>query len=95
MLVLIIEVCKIINGYAPPIMDKFFAFAENTHNLRNFQLILNKNNKALIYGLEIISYRTSLLCANLPEECKFPNYLREFKSKMKSCKSDIWIRPLC
>ena len=46
LLVLIIEVCKIINGYAPPIMGKFFAFGENTHNLRNFQLILNKNNKA-------------------------------------------------
>ena len=95
LLVLIIEVCKIINGYAPPIMGKFFAFGENTHHLRNFQLILNKNNKAWIYGLETISCRTSLLYANLPEECKFPNSLREFKSKMKSCKSDVWIRSLC
>ena len=39
--VLMIEVYKIINGYAPPIMDNFFIFRENTHNLRNFQIILN------------------------------------------------------
>ena len=25
-----------INGYAPPIMENFFIFRENTHNLRNF-----------------------------------------------------------
>ena len=44
---LMIEVYKIINGYAPPIMDNFFIFRENTHNLRNFQIILNKNIKQL------------------------------------------------
>ena len=38
-----IEVYKIINGYAPPIMDNLFIFRENTHNLRNLQIILNKN----------------------------------------------------
>ena len=40
--VLMIDVCKIINGYAPPIMDNLFIFRENTHNLRNFQIILIK-----------------------------------------------------
>ena len=44
---LMIEVYKIINGYAPPIMDNFFIFRENTNNLRNFQIILNKNIKQL------------------------------------------------
>ena len=34
-----------INGYAPPIMDNFLMFRENTHNLRNFQIILNENKK--------------------------------------------------
>ena len=43
--VLMTEVYKIINGYAPPIIDNFFMFRENTHNLRNFQIILNKNKK--------------------------------------------------
>ena len=40
-----IEVVKIINGYAPPIMGNFFIFTENTHNLRNFQITLNENRK--------------------------------------------------
>ena len=43
--VLMIEVYKMINVYAPPIMEHFPMFRENTHNLRNFQIILNKTNK--------------------------------------------------
>ena len=43
--VLMIEVYKIINGYAPPIMGNFFIFRENTNNLRTFQIILNENKK--------------------------------------------------
>ena len=62
---LMIEVSKIINGYAPPIMDNLFIFRENVNNLRNFQIIQNKNKKTVRYGSETISYRTSLLWANL------------------------------
>ena len=40
-----IEVFKIINGYTPPIMDNFFMFRGNKHNLRNFQVILNESKK--------------------------------------------------
>ena len=40
--VLMIEVYKIINGYAPLIMDKLSTNRENTHNLRNLPIILNK-----------------------------------------------------
>ena len=43
--ILMIEVFKKINGYAPPIMNSFFIFRENTHNFRNFQIILNENKK--------------------------------------------------
>ena len=35
LLVLMIEVFKIVNRYAPPIMANVFIFRENTHNLRN------------------------------------------------------------
>ena len=38
-----IEVLKVIIGYALWNMDKFFIFRENTHNLRKFQIILNEN----------------------------------------------------
>ena len=51
-----IEVFKIIDGYAPPIMDNFFIFREDTHNLRNFQIILNENKKTVRYSSETISY---------------------------------------
>ena len=79
-----IEVFKIINGYVPPIMDNFFIFRENTHNLRNFQIILNESKKTVRYGSETIFYRTTLLRANLPEEYKLANSLSEFKSEIKT-----------
>ena len=44
---------------------------------------------------EDVAWRTSLLCANLPEECKLANSLSEFKSKIKSLKSDAWVCHLC
>ena len=50
-----IEVFKIINGYAPLIIDNFFIFRKNTHNFRNFQIILNENKKTVRYGSEKIS----------------------------------------
>ena len=73
-----IEVFKIINGYAPAIIDNCFIFRENTRNLRNFQIILNENKKTLRYGLETISYRIPLLWPNLPDEYKLANSLSEF-----------------
>ena len=36
--VLMVEVFKIINGFAPAIMGNFFLFRKNTHNIRNFQI---------------------------------------------------------
>ena len=41
--ILMTEVFKIINGLSQPIMDNFFIFRENTHNIQNFQIIFNKN----------------------------------------------------
>ena len=40
-----VEVFKMINGFAPPIMEDFFLFRENTRNIRNFQLISNESKK--------------------------------------------------
>ena len=52
--VLMTEVYKIINGYAPSIMDNFSIFRKNMHSLRNFQIILNKNKKTVRYGTDTI-----------------------------------------
>ena len=93
--VLMIEVFKIINGYAPPIMDNIFIFRENTHNLRNFQVILNENKITVRYGSETISYRIPLLWAYFSEECKLTNSLSEFKSEIKTWKCDTCVCRLC
>ena len=59
--VLMVEVFKIINGFAPPIMDDFLLFGENTHNIWNFQIISNESKKIVRYGLETVKYRIPLL----------------------------------
>ena len=76
-------------------MDNFFTFLENTHNLRNFKLILKGNKRTARYGSETISYRTPLLWANLPEEHKLTNSVNEFKSKIKAWKCDTCVCRLC
>ena len=86
-----IEVFKIINEYAPPIMDNFFIFRENTHNLRNFQIIINEKKKTVRYGSETISYSLALLWENLPEEYKVANSLSEFKLKIKTWKCNTCV----
>ena len=40
-------------------------FRENVHNVRNFQVISNKNIKTVGYGLEVICHRTPFLWASL------------------------------
>ena len=42
---LMVEVPKIINGFAPPTIENFFLFRENTHNIANFQIIPNESKK--------------------------------------------------
>ena len=58
--VLMVEVFKLINGFAPPIMENFLLFSENTHNFRSFQIIFNETKK-IRYGLEMVKYKTLLL----------------------------------
>ena len=48
-----IEVYKILNGSAPPIMENLFVFRGNIHNIRNVQVISNKNIKTVRYGLDL------------------------------------------
>ena len=58
---LMVEAFKIINGFAPPIMEDFFLFREDTHNIWNFQIISNETKKTVRYGLETVKYRTPSL----------------------------------
>ena len=53
-----VEVFKMINGFSPSIMEDFFLFYENTHNIWNFQTVSNETKKTVRYGLETLKYRT-------------------------------------
>ena len=79
-----VEVFKIINGFAPPIMEDFFLFRENTYNIRNFQIIYNGSKKTVRYGLEAVKYRAQLHWAKLPEKYKTATSLNSFKTKIKT-----------
>ena len=59
------EVYKIVIGIAPPIMNSFFSFRPNIHNIRHFKEIFTENRKTVKYGIESVTYRAPFLCANI------------------------------
>ena len=89
------EICKIINGIAPPIMNSLFTFHLNQHNLRNFQELSTEKRNTVNYGLETVTYRASIIWAKLPSEYKLAGSLTAFKSKIKSWKCEICTCRLC
>ena len=92
-----VGVFKIINDFGLTITEDLFLFRENTHNIRNFQLIFNESKKAVRYVLETMKYRTQLLLhwAHFPEKCKFAASLNSFKQKNKIWKCKICLCRLC
>ena len=52
-----IEVYKIVKVEAPDITKNLIIFRENIHNIRNFQIIANKNKNTVKYGSETKCYR--------------------------------------
>ena len=77
-----IEVYKIFNGFALRIMENLVVFRENVHNIRNFQVISNKNINTKKYGLETICHGTPFLWVNLPIS-NLQLLLSGFKTKVK------------
>ena len=72
-----IEVYKIVKVEAPDITKNLIIFRENIHNIRNFQIIANKNKNTVKYELETICYRTPYLWASLPLEYKHQKYVEK------------------
>ena len=93
--VLMVEVLKIINGFALPIMEDFFLFRENTDNIWNSQIISNESKKSVRYGLDTAKYRTPLLWGNLPEKYKTATSLNSFKTKIKASTCETCVCRLC
>ena len=77
---LMIELHKIIHQITPPIMNSLFVFHENTHNIRNQQILSNNVKQTFRYSLETI-YRSPFLWANLPQEYQSQKSLSAFKRK--------------
>ena len=55
---LLIEIFKIKNGLAPPIMGSMFKRGDTTYNLRNFQEFETERKRALYFGLDTLSYHS-------------------------------------
>ena len=87
---LMIEFFKILNDMSTPILKDFFELRENSHNVRNFQVIKNDLIKTVRYGQETISYRGPQLWSLVPTTIKSAETLISFKSKIKS-----WIALNC
>ena len=92
---LMIELYKIIHQIAPPIMNSLFVFRENTHNIRNYQILSNNVRKTVRYGLETIFCRSHFLWANLPQAYKLQKSLSAFKRKMRQWNGEICVSRLC
>ena len=58
---LMMDIYKLKNNYALPIMHHLFQFRENTFNLRNFRELATHNNKTSNDGLETVNYRAPFL----------------------------------
>ena len=64
-------VYQIVNSIAPPIMNSLFQFRCNTNNIEIFKKF--RQNKAVRYGTEILTYRAPFVWANLHTKYKNAN----------------------
>ena len=80
---LLIEVFKMKNELAPPIMESILNKRFNTYNLRNFQEFATERKRTVWYGLETFSYRYPQLWFLLPESLKEMNSLSQFKGNIR------------
>ena len=70
---LLIEVFKMKNELAPPIMESILNKIFNTYNLRNFQKFATERKRTVWYGLQILSYRYAQPWSPLLESLKEMN----------------------
>ena len=80
---LMIEIFKIKNELAPPIMDSMFERRNEPYNFRNIQEFLTEK-KELYYGLETVIYRSRQLWSLVPENIKEVESLEIFKREVKN-----------
>ena len=87
---LMIELYKIKNELAPPIMDSMLNRRNITYNFRNLQEFRSERKRTVFDGLETLSYHAPQLWTLLPEGIKQRNPVNLFKSNVKQ-----WICKEC
>ena len=92
---LLIEVFKMKNELAPPIMESILNKRFNTYNLRNFQEFATERKRTVWYGLETLSYRYPQLWSLLPESLKEIISLTQSKRNIKHLICCNWPCRLC
>ena len=80
---LMIQLYKIKNELASPIMDSMLNRRNITYNFRHLQEFQSERKRTVFNGLESLSYRALQLWILLPEEIKQRNTINLFKSDVK------------
>ena len=75
-----IEMFKIKNELAPPIVNSMFKRRNESYNLRNFQYFLTERKRTVHYGLETLSY-WSHNCLNNCQKYQSVSVLKTFSSE--------------
>ena len=79
-----IDILKIKNELAPPIMDSMFERRNKSYNLHNFQQFFTEIKLTVHYDLETLSYWSPQLWSLLPENIKEVQSFEIFKRKVKN-----------
>ena len=82
------EIYKIVNSVAAPIMNSLFEFRINKDNIRSFQVLSTDVIKTVNYGIEPTTYTyvyigLPSLLEKLPSQYKLAASLEEFRVKFK------------
>ena len=72
------EIYKIVNNVASPIMNFLFEFRSNKYDITNFQVLSTDFRRTANYGIETITYRALSLWVKLPSEYKLAASFEEF-----------------
>ena len=89
---LLIKIFKTKNGLVLHIMGSMFKMRNTTCNLKNFQEFETGRKRAVYFGLETLSYRSSQLWSPLPEQMKQINSLDQFRRIVRQwvCNTCPW-----
>ena len=79
-----IDIFKIKNELAPPIMNSMFERRNKSYNLHDFQQFFTEIKITVHYGLETLSYWSPQLWSLLPENIKEIQSFEIFKRKVKN-----------